>query len=516
MKGLMLFRSENKHIWTHSIILLVIFLFALYIRFPNINRPLSFHHEWLTAHMLITMQSWDAKGIAHYSFSPVFNFSNPEDKYPIDFPGAVFDSRGNMYYLSYGPLGFWLPYFIFKTIGVQPDIVPLQIFNMLIHFIGAAFVYFTILLFTLRRFSRRAYLPSLLGASGYIFTAQGLWFGSNVYFSDMLVQLLWIIATYLILRLAEKKSAIPPLQLALISVLVGLMIFTEWLGVFYAFVVALVALFYFRSIVLFLSVALSSLAAGGFIVGIYSSIAGFDKLRASMTEKYMIRNSSMDAGGAWGAIISPSTYEAIANHYIVGYYPVLLLVFLFGVSAIFIHKKVASLLSREELLFVVLVGIPIVMHHLAFSNFTIIHDFSVFKGSFLLAVLFGLFFAHVAEHIQTNKRLLWTTAVFSVVFILATSYQQYSRDNPPDLRVNTYYTQIGQAIRETAQPDETVFMQGGYFNPMLTFSAKRSILNAGSVEEAQMLLKQRGSKKGVFYIFDPSGNLVEMERITAQ
>ena len=61
--------------------LLLIFLVSIIIRIPNLNRPISKHHEFCTAVALRIIQIWDEVGISTYDFNPVMTYPNESDKY---------------------------------------------------------------------------------------------------------------------------------------------------------------------------------------------------------------------------------------------------------------------------------------------------------------------------------------------------------------------------------------------------------------------------------------------------
>src|SRR5687767_9329605 len=93
------------------LIVLLLFMVSVLLRLPNLNRPLSKHHEYNTAVILVNIESWRQAGGGNlFHYIPLLNFQNPGDKRPENLPNI--DSKGNMLYLSFAPGWYVIPYFI--------------------------------------------------------------------------------------------------------------------------------------------------------------------------------------------------------------------------------------------------------------------------------------------------------------------------------------------------------------------------------------------------------------------
>ncbi|MBL6875556.1 MAG: hypothetical protein ISR01_02090, partial [Chitinophagales bacterium] len=62
------------------LIILGIFLLSVLVRIPNINRPLSKHHEFVTAVSLRVLDIWSTEGAMKYGFNPVMNYPGEANK----------------------------------------------------------------------------------------------------------------------------------------------------------------------------------------------------------------------------------------------------------------------------------------------------------------------------------------------------------------------------------------------------------------------------------------------------
>ena len=112
-----------------ALILLVGLL--LIVRIPHFNRPLSKHHDFNNAVMLINAASWQqGGGGASFWFTPLMNFQGEQNK--LLERGPHIDTNSNHTYISYGPGFFMLPYFVFQALHIPPSPAVLELLNILL------------------------------------------------------------------------------------------------------------------------------------------------------------------------------------------------------------------------------------------------------------------------------------------------------------------------------------------------------------------------------------------------
>jgi hypothetical protein len=243
-----------------------------------------------------------------------------------------------------------------------------------------------------------------LGFIIYLFTPVTLWFHSNVYMSDMMVQSFYIIGIYLVLKLTSgKKAKISDyIWFAFINFL---MVDTEWLGFFFAVTVIGYTVFYRKDPgkkYLLTITALTTILALALTIWQFSQINGFKAFITSSIEKYQIR-SGIENADMGLSLANPQTWLNIIAHYLAGYWPVLIILGLFavlhywrrnGAGAVktHLHQKTKPIPAAPDSLWkpaLIFSGIPVLLHHAAFVNFTAVHDFSVLKTAVLLSILAG-------------------------------------------------------------------------------------------------------------------------------
>ncbi|HWB64860.1 MAG TPA: hypothetical protein VG603_15190, partial [Chitinophagales bacterium] len=407
---------------------------SVLVRIPQLNRPLSRHHEFCTAISLRVMQIWYDNGIANYGYNPVMTYNTPADKFinnNANASGKMIDKEGNYYYVSHPPFAYYLPFAIFKILHIRPDVLPLQIFNLLLNLISALFVYFTVCLLSFNRARSLPYRPAIVAYVVYLFLPVTLWFQGNVYMSDMVVHTLFIIGVYTALKMIIRQKFYSPKYIFFYVTCLGLMIYTSWLGLFFAFGVLVYSLLHVRDIkgfrVLLWSTVIVTLVMLRLMVYQYSQINGAFAYLDEMINRYIIRGSLEGANQGlfhfmfsylW--LIKTLLYNYFI-HYVVIYIGLLWFVWL-AVS----RKKLKIIFSENGYRFIWLSVLPVVLLHVIFLNYSV-QDFTVLYASLFFSVLIGILYDKIKKSgsVSTNKIRLGLGIVV-VLLVL-----QFEIMNPP-------------------------------------------------------------------------------------
>ncbi len=484
-------------------ILFGIFLLSVAVRLPELNRPLSHHHEFCTAVSLRVMQVWYDNGIEHYGFNPVMNYNNAADKHINNYAnqsGKMIDEEGNYYYVSHPPFAYYFPFFVFKLLHIRPDVLPLQVFNLLLNFISALFVYFTVCLLSFNRARSLPYRSALVAYSIYLFMPVTMWFQGNVYMSDMAVHTLFIIGVYTALKMIVREKFYSPKYIFFYVTALALMIYTSWLGLFFAFSVLVYSLLHlsrttgFR--VLIWSTVMVTIAMIQVIIYQYSQINGPEAYFSEMIARYIQRGSFADTkhgllhfmfGYLW--LVKTLLYNYIL-HYIVIYAGLVLFVWL-----VMSRRKMKIVFSQNGYRFIWLSVAPIVLMHVFFLNYSV-QDFTALYASLFFSVLVGILYDKVKKSGAMPLRRMQMGVVAAVVLMVV----QFHVIN---YRPDTHFAKtVGREfISKNAAKDEVVFWtNNAKLDPQLVFYAARNIRYAKDENDAQRFLKSRGINAGsVFY-----------------
>jgi len=511
--------SLASHQLKSALIIVALFALSTGIRLSYMSRPLGEGHEYLTAHTLRIQQIWYEGGALNHKFLPIMTYDNPNDK-NIKNQGRIKDQEGNYYYVSYGPLAHMVPYLIFKALHVYPDVTALQIFGLAVHFSCCLLVYLIVSALTRKNCRGRSNIPALMGLAVYLFSPVALWNHSNVYFSEMFVQVFFIAGVYVFLRLmtASHKG----IYYALLGLSVFLMIFTEWLGAFFSLTLLIYCLFNFRKRsmrIVFGVVSVSSLVALALLLWHYSQIAGVQSLMRTLSEKYLERSGVFQKIHPGQNIWDLTAWQAITNYYILGYGGFFInLIYIYFIKKCFVEESRNGRLERI-LLFLCLW--PVLMHHLVLWDFTTLHDFSVLKTGFLIALLTGLIYSKIDGYFFQK----WGSGLSQVLrtgglilcfcFMTVLSVGGYLEANKDIVAGN--FEAVGKEIARVADKGEVIFLKperpGALILPQIVFYAHRNIALWKSKLDALKFLKRTGAKRGVLMAFNNRGQLVREQHI---
>lgn len=486
--------------------LLAIFLLSVLVRMPTLNRPLSKHHEFCTAVALRILQIWDEAGITTYRFNPVMTYPDPADKFINNYASGsrkMMDESGNYYYTSHPPFAYYLPFFVFKILGTKPDVLAIQLFNISIHFLCGIGV-FLILKFLIHDVPahypsaplRAANAPALLGFTAYMASPGTLWFHSNVYMADILVQLFFIYGVYFALKFFEAKNV---KWLVLLAIASFLMTYTSWLGVFFCVTVLLMGI---QKKDLTQAFVVAGCGAAALLLAIfqYSQIAGWNALK----QEWFIRFAERSGWDLRGVIV-------ILKNYITSYLPLLAAIPALGIFSL---KETQRLLNSKLFLFIALSVIPAALLHLILSNYSG-HDFTTLYGGLFLCVIFGIFIFSASQRIK-GKWIVSGIAVFVVLCIA--QYYYINRPGEYSLKGDRYadFQDIGKSIAAQSSNDEVIFLIGLKPSPEIIFYAGRNIRQVRDEKEAMNFLQEHNGNKGVIFEAKEENKIALQNRISLE
>ncbi len=346
----------------------------------------------------------------------------------------------------------------------------------------------------------------------YLFAPAALWFHGNVYMADMFVSNILILGLYVALQVfcfykKEKKNkrhfAYWNLALAL---LIFTMIYTEWMGNFFAFGVFVFALAKARKQPNYLWTAglavLSVIAGLSLIFWQYSSIAGFETYWAYFEHRFFARGFTRFAeDGAFSFLYRYAhLLKGVLKHYAIGFLPLILLgVFLTyrRLQSPRQERSTAKVVGTKDFLW--LAGFPIFMHQLVFIEYTVVHDFAALKVGILMAVGLGW----LTKDLTGFKHLLGLGIATAFLLCIV---QYYYINRPGEINQNgdryDMMQKLGEAIRDNTHEGEIVFLNGYKPEPQVMYYARRNMLRAADTAAVREILEERNAKKGVLFTID--------------
>ena len=487
----------------------VLFSISIGIRFDNLRAPLGRGHEWITGHVLTTHSIYEKNGMGHYYYSPVWTYDHPAENYMIS-SWEFKDKNNSSYYVSYPPLCFLLPYIGFKATGVTPGVTAIRVFGLLLHLSCSFIILLTMYSFFGKNLKEAFFLPAFIGAAIYIFSAGNLWFHSNIYFADMLVQLFVIWLIYLLVLVFKNPDRfLKPTFVLLIGLVNFLGVYTEWLQVFMAFTTCVVAFFYcFKNRIflrLLLVLSLSTLLSLSLTLFQYTRICGYEKLIKVSVDKYNQRSGRTEKSESWASVSSKDaivtltqSYERHYSHILnIFYVSILLLISILLLSKLKFH----FFRSKKHIIIpVFILSISLLLHIIIFFNFNVIHDFGTLKFSTLFSLVIGVSFYALSVFVRDFslpiKFVCLALFLGIYIYFVSESINLYYKNNN-STQVTYFQVNVGEVVRKYARPDELVFVRP-FVTPVTYFYAQRTVLETNTLKDAMLTLNNLKYDKGIF------------------
>lgn len=500
-------------------ILIVLFVISVVVRLPNINRPLGAHYEWVSAHILITEQVWYEEGAWEHYFVPAMTYPGAANR-NISNDARMKNSEGIWYYTS-GPPFIWIaPYLFFKVMGIYPDVLPLQVFCLIVHFVCALLIYLLVQELTPKRNAAIYQVPAFLASTVYLFTPASLWFHCNVY-SGVFLNIIFIIAgAYLFVRFLDGESGIG--HYIKMGVLAFFMFYTGYFGVFFFSVMGLYAIVYCDKKAAFKLIC--SITVGAFVGGTlfliqYSTVDGFMSILEYLFGRYLFVSGTAEISDKGLHVYDLSAWWRVLHHYDKAYGHILLFSFVLSVVSISLGRdrlrvKLAGM-DRRWIAVALITVLPVLMEHVVLFNYTSVHGFSVMPMLVAISTFTGLGLSSLISKLETtrhkrelNGNIASILVVFAlVVFVSVGEYRQQNANG------HSLYKTMGETIAKTAKSDEVVFLDAGglFLNthgdiiPHIVFYAHRNIAAWKDREAAEKLITLNGAARGVLFQFVKSG-----------
>lgn len=481
-------------------LLLITFLISVAVRLPNINRPLAHHHEFCTSVTLTVLQNWWDGGIKNYGYNPVMTWQHPADKFINNnacTTGKVLDKEGNFYYVSHPPLAYYLPYTIFSIINKRPTVLGLQVFNMFCHFLSAFFVYIIVGLLCIKRGRSQLFYPAFVSYCVYLFNPATLWFQSNVYMSDMLVQLFFVILNYITLKMIMREKFNVPKYLFWYAIVLAAMCYTSWLGFIFAGVVMVYSTWKLQFVGGFKSLILTTflvmLGVSFLIIYQYANINGFAAYWSEMTTRYSIRGVvPIGRAGFFanvgGVLINIKT---VLFNYLLHYN--LIYIWLTGVFFfVMTRKKTNFVFTRNGYRFIILSGFTILFMHIIFLEYSH-QDFTILYGSLGLSVIVGILFHKILFTRRVRPRWI-NVSLIAMCCLMVVEYwlmnRTFEKHTEP---TNVTYAYLQQAALDN---DAVLFVENQKLDAIQTYYLHRNVLSVANKNEARLFLTTHHLKAG--------------------
>ncbi len=498
-------------------ILALLFAISIAIRHPLFNKELTSNWESLSGHVLLTCKAWSQTSPAIHHFNLLFNFSRPEDKFINDLGTAgVGDRFGNYYYTSMPHLAYILPYLSFVVTGQAPNILGLQIFSLLVHFIACALLY--LLVRRMTKAFRASQLASLAAVCVLLFTPQALFYFQNAVVGNTLIVPFTLGLLLSLTALASDRHETDTRSLAWVGLAVCLILgcLTDWHAYFNALSATVVFLFLAKKGVVTRSTSLkvATLCAICVMLALSifcwqnSRIAGLDSFFHAIFGRLRARVGDSPSGLGLNSI---EYYQNLARYYI-AYSPFLLVIA--GLIALSIRRQGTQVLRtpsvRRAAIPFFISALGVALDHLALANHTGAHSFKSVDDLVPLGMLMGL---SVAMFLETRAETARPSAILCALLVgciaaeSAVYYSIYSNRPHP-------FRAAASRILSAAPPSDVLFTTWhDELKKPFIFYLGRNIQTVSNQAEAAEYLSCRQFPHGTLVAIDDSWTVTQISPV---
>ncbi len=467
------------------LIVLLLFMVSVLLRLPNLNRPLSKHHEYNTSVILVNIESWrQAGGGDRFHYIPLLNYQNPGDKRPEKFPNI--DSKGNYLYLSFAPGWYVIPYFIYQVFHLPVEPIYLKLINL---FFELATV---ILLFLLCEKlvpvgQPRRYLGIILTCILFMFSPAILWYLGNGYTHPGIMMPFVIAVLLMLIPMLQSADNIRTSRLLLLFLLIVMLMYIDWFGLFLSAVSSVWTFFKARKdkryIKLLFTVAIGCITAIAIFVFQFASYTGIDNLIRLLLFRFHERSFAR-TNHPFPLI------RLIAQNIVTSYLPVILL--MLSSIAWILFKKVKTGFTGREIIFMAGFAQVVFLYNTILLQWSAEHEFGLIPLSLLLVIPAARLIIMLAP-----GRAFY--AIIASYFVFA-CFQYYFINRPGKVSWDgssfDMYKKLGEQVQKVPA-DYKIFINYNW-SAVIDFYAHRNFTRVSCVDSAKAYMQKYNISKAVW------------------
>jgi hypothetical protein len=471
-----------NHFFTTYKWLLLIMLATVALRMPNLNRPLSKHHEFNTAVVLTNALSWQqAGGAAPFGFTPLMNFQGPANK--LLEKGPHTDSLGNHVYLSFGAGWYVLPYCLFSMFHIPFTPLALQWLNILISLLTIVLLYRLLV-----RVTGQHHI-ALAATSLFACMPATLWYGGNGYVTTS-IMLPLVIAVLGYWHGYATQAHVHFRSLAGLAVSGIALCYFDWVAVFLlggmAFWAAIKSFNQRQFILLTLVCTGTVVVAVWLILAQFAGYLGWQQVLQYWTGRFAER--STDTSQAPGIVL----WWRLMLNQVTSFGPLLLV--------LAARLKMSKAVYPKMPYWLMAAAASVVLYNLVFFNWSALHEFAWMAAGLVATLLLAV---EILPNFSPRRLRAVTTAACLASVAL---YNFINLPGPTNWKGERYDTYLidGTTIAQQVPPDAFIFTTAD--NQKITeYYARRTFQVVASREAALKLIAHHQVKKAVWLQYGPAG-----------
>ena len=185
---------------------------------------IDYYNSDATWHTLLTIRAYDETPISDHLFLPIVSLGDEDDK-GISWGSTLPDNRGNYYYTSFSPAGYFFPWLFLKLVKLPVDEMGLYVFNTFLFVLSAILLVY--LLNLIYKDEKYRYFLCLAGGLCYISAPEILHGMGIVYWHQSLMQVTLLLQTIMFYKYITDDSRISRYLFYILAVVNP---YIEWTG----------------------------------------------------------------------------------------------------------------------------------------------------------------------------------------------------------------------------------------------------------------------------------------------
>lgn len=475
--------------------LIVIMLLSVVVRAPDIGKPMQL--EQPLANSLIGLDLLWNEGFWTHKGGMPRTFPGETNRFIRNLGMTAFNADGLGYYLTFPPLAIHVAYGLHRLFNTPPTVGSVQTMATSFHLLGTAA--FFALMCGLFKDRPQRYALAWWASLPVAFSAVALWYFGHLYSPDFFWPHLFVLSLltlYFLVQRIERHQRGGWLWACWICSVFAVT-YTDNHGAVYAAVAGCWGLYYMRHQrvygLIFIAAGTGSLLAVTLMYCQYSSIMGapLHRLLAGAAT-----NRTMgDAGRSWTVILT---------HHIRALWPFLLA--LIGLLPGYLRSD--RIRSGQPAIWHISL-LLVIVHHLIFMQWTIVHDLSALKAVYPAGIALGaLAGTSFMFRSPSEARRCWGAGLLaaSLIMLSLMHYRtDYARATARDKNVR-----IAADIAAVSNDHEVLFyIAPGYVLPQTLYYLRRNIQKVDSIEEAKEWLQTHQREQGRILFFDEERELID-------
>ncbi len=453
---------KHKELW-------FLILSLILLRMPTLDRPLSKHHEFNTAVILINAESWQqAGGGKQFSYTPFLNYQGSSNR--MLEKGLHIDSAGRHVYLSFGAGWYVLPYFVLKAAHLPFTPIWVQLLNILINIITVVLLYQLLLTVTGKRNT------AVAGTVLFAFLPAPLWYCGNGYVTTAIMLPLVLVILQLWDRFEKSSDNIKPGYLLLLFLSGIALSYFDWLT---PFLLGLMMAWSFmkarsnKKYLLIGVIAELSILLGIFLVlAQFANYLGWSQVLQYWKSRFADRSTDTSEGSF--AVMS----VMILRNLVSGYLPLLLLL-------PFLWFKRKSIRTQTHVHWPLWALLSIVPYNGIFFNWSANHEFAWMAFGLIASLCISIYLFPLLEE-QVLRKIMIGCLLVSVV-----QYFVINRPGEVSWKGEHYAAQkeLAEWIKNNISSSQTIFTNLEN-DKIVEYYSKRTFNGRQTIEDAVKTMKE--------------------------